>query len=224
MADYLSLDLGSTKPISVPTEVVEVEIDPTVMVDDFSKALSSEIVRLNPRRAEQVGLTEDELINYDRYLLKQRVATVSNSCKDWRLLKNLYIPDWIQFSLSNIGRVLDPERGLEFVPVCNFKLDFTIDDALEVSHKLHYFVDDIRLSLDAMPRSIDGNYDVMSDAIINGYLRSTHKNEHPVFTYVAAFMGFKLKKDNALAALYRTQYDDLQYIATALLHHNIYSA
>lgn len=77
-------------------------------------------------------------------------------------------------------------------------------------------IDDLQIVQDGMPRSSDGNVDVMSTALIAGYVRSLKRVEHVAATYVTAFLGMKLKEEVAMQTLYRVQYDDIEFIATAL--------
>jgi hypothetical protein len=56
----------------------------------------------------------------------------------------------------------------------------------------------------------------MTSALIAGYVRSIEPVGHVISTYVAAFMGLKLREEMSFKVLYRVQYDDLQFIASTL--------
>ena len=56
----------------------------------------------------------------------------------------------------------------------------------------------------------------MTTALIADYVRATKELAHPVTTYLTAFLGLKLREENAFKVLYRVQYDDLSYLAQAL--------
>lgn len=212
---FTTLDLGSGQPISVQQEVIEVEISAENLLGDYALAFVKEAYRVNPLRAEQIELTADELTKYCHYLLFKRVQSVSDECTDFRKLKCLYIPVWIQYNLAMIGEVVIRDKGIKLVPVME-EPEFTFEDALKVSEKVGMFEDDLQIVQDAMPRDRAGNKDVMSTALIAGYVRSLEKVEHVSSTYVTAFLGMKLREEAAFQVLYRVQYDDTAFIASAL--------
>lgn len=216
-APFNSLELGVTKPIAVKQETIYVEISSDNLLVDYGKAFVKEAIRKNPELMTQVNLTEEEVANYCEYLLAQRISFLNDECKDWRKLKALYIPSYIQYVLSMVGEVNIRELGLLIKPSMEPKLQLTFDEALAISDKISFFVDDLQIVKDAMPRSTDGNVDVMSCALINGYVRALQQIQHPASTYVAAFMGMKLKEETAFQVLYRRQYDDVALIQTTLL-------
>lgn len=212
---FTSLDLGSAKPISVPMETIEVKVEGDLF-GNYAIAFVKEAYRKNPLRAEQVKLTAEEVDAYSRFLLTKRIESVNGTCADFRKLKALYIPAWIQYNLAMIGRVVIRDRGITLVPVEESASKMTLEEAIKVSEKIGMFEDDLQIVQDAMPRTEDGDLDVMSTALIAGYMRSLNPVKHVASTYAAAFMGLKLKEEVAFAALYRVQYDDIAYIASAL--------
>lgn len=212
---FTSLDLGSAKPISVPMETIEVKVEGDLF-GNYAKAFVREAYRKNPLRAEQIKITAEEVDAYSRFLLTKRIESVNGTCADFRKLKALYIPVWIQYNLAMIGRVVIRDRGITLMPVEDSVSKMTLEEAIEVSEKIGMFEDDLQIVQDAMPRTEDGDLDVMSTALIAGYMRSLNPVKHVASTYAAAFMGLKLKEEVAFAALYRVQYDDIAYIASAL--------
>lgn len=209
------LDLGSAKPIAVPMETIEVEISSENLLGDYARAFIAEAERVNPRLSQQVNLTANELESYAKFLLHRRVQCVKDECSDFRKLKVLYIPVWIQYNLSMIGEVVVRDKGLRLLPVIDNDV-ITLDEAIAISDRIGQFVDDLQIVQDAMPRTYKGDRDVMTTALIAGYVRSIDKVEHVASTYVTAFLGMKLREEAAFKVLYRVQYDDLQFIATAL--------
>lgn len=215
VVSFDQLDLGSAKPTSVPQQTVEVMMTAELFTE-YAKAFVTEAYRKNPLRAEQVQLTNDEVESYARYLLTKRIECVKGSCSDYRKLKTLVIPVWIQYNLSLIGEVVLRDKGLRFIPVEENSSTMTYEQAASISMKIESFMDDLQIVKDAMPRANTGNVDVMTTALIAGYVRGIEHVTHPIFTYVTAFMGGKLKEEMAWQVLYRVQYDDMAYIATAL--------
>jgi hypothetical protein len=156
------------------------------------------------------------MLQYMKYLLVKRIETVQMNCPEFRKLKVLYIPVWIQYNLSMIGEVNIREKGLKLVPTIADAETISYAEAVAISDKIGAFESDLQIVHDAMPRDITGDVDVMSTAMIDGYVRAIDKVDHVAATYVTAFMGMKLKEEAAFKVLYRVQYDDIDFIATAL--------
>lgn len=214
-SSFSELDLGSVKPTSVPMETIEVKVEGDLF-GDFGKSFVKEAYRKNPLRAEQIKLTSEEVESYARFLLTKRIESINGNCSDFRKLKILAIPAWIQYNLAMIGKVVIRDRGLTLMPCEDEPSKMTLDEAIKISEKISMFEDDLQIVFDAMPRTDGGDLDVMSTALIAGYMRSLNPVKHVAATYAAAFMGLKLKEEMAFAALYRVQYDDIAYIASAL--------
>lgn len=215
-AGFTALDLGTGQPTSVPMEVVEVTISISDLVADFAKSFVDETYRKNTLRAQSVGLTGEEITRYCEYLLSKRIEIVNNNCKDFRVIKVLSMPSFIQYCLSMVGEVVKRDVGLTMKPVLDKPSDMTLDEAIAISKKIDAFSDVLQIVTDAMPRDRHGNDDVMSSALLAGYVRSMKKVDHVASTYVVAFMDMKLRQETAFSALYRVQYDDINYIASAL--------
>lgn len=215
-ASLMQLDLGSAKPTSVPMETIYVEISSENMLGDYAKAFVKEGFRVNPLRMEQINLTTEEVESYSNYLLTKRCEAVAGNCTDFRKLKSLYIPVWIQYTMSLIGVVTMREIGLKMIPVMIEESKMTYEEALQISEKIGMLEDDLQIVRDAMPRQETGDINVMSTAMIAGYVRAIKPVEHVSSTYVTAFLGMKLREEAAMSALYRVQYDDVAFIASAL--------
>lgn len=217
-APFQSLDLGTTKPTSVPQEVIEIQISADNLIGSYGQAFVNETYRVNPLRAEQVNLTAKEVTDYCHYLLVKRVEVINDTCTDYRKLKTLYIPSWIQYCLAMVGQLKLREYGLLITPVIEETDTITFDEAVLISEKIGAFENDLQVVLDAMPRDKAGNKDVMSTAMVADYVRAIKPVEHVAATYVTAFLGMKLKEELAFQVLYRVQYDDIGYVASVLTH------
>lgn len=213
---FMELDLGTSKPTPVTTETIDVIVDSEVMLGKYATAFIREAGRVHASLLDREGLTEEEVSNYCDFLLDQRVACVHDTVTNWRALKTLYIPSWIQFALSTIGRVVIRDRGLIINPIKPERSKLTFDEAKTISDKIGAFIDDLQIVQDAMPRDIDGDADVMTSALIAGYVTSMKPITHVVSSYMAAFLGLKLREEMSFRVLYRVQYDDLNFISQAL--------
>lgn len=219
LESFVELDLNSTKPTSVPMEEVSVLFGVNPLFQDYAKAFIAEAARKNPNLADRVQLTVKEMEDYIAYLLYKRIEYVKDECKDFRRLWNLYIPVWIQYNLRMVGIVTNRRMGIKLIPEYDGIDVISYDEAVLVSEKIGQFIDDLQIVQDAMPRTHEGDDDVMSTALIADYVRSFKEVEHVSATYVSAFLGMRLKQEAALASLYRIQYDDIGFIASALSHH-----
>lgn len=215
-ASFESLDLGTTKPTSIPQEVINVVIATENLTGAYGRAFVAETYRVNPLRAEQVKLTAEEVQSYAHYLMTKRIESVNNNCPDFRKLKVLYIPSWIQYCLTMVGKLVKRDVGLVIMPEMENPSTMTFEEALVISDKIGAFEDDLQIVKDAMPRSFEGNIDVMSTALVADYVRALKPVQHVASTYVTAFLGMKLREEMAFAALYRIQYDDLDYVSSVL--------
>jgi len=216
LGHFQSIDLGATKPTARKNEVVEVVVQPNAVLGNFAKAFVTEAERRNPLTFDRVQLTEQEVEDYVHYLMSRRVESVRQECKDFRKLKILWIPSFVQYALRLVGSVTIYGEGLILTPVMKEMSELTFDQARVISEKIGAFSPELQLVQDAMPRDVQGNVDVMSTALIAGYV-CARKEVHVAATYVCAFMGLKLQQEAAFQVLYRLRYDDLEYIASALV-------
>lgn len=213
---FTDLDLGTSKPTPVPTDIIEVEVDTSVMLGGYAKAFIKEANRVHSSLLEREKLTEEEVLEYCDYLLDQRVKYVNDECNNWRMLKNMYIPSFIQYALTMVGNVLLRDRGIKIVPIKSEHSKLSDEEAKEISDKIGAFIDDLQIVQDAMPRETNGDADVMTSALIAGYVTSMKPVGHVISTYITAFLGLKLKEELTFKVLYRVQYDDLNFIAQTL--------
>jgi len=210
-----NLDFG-TKPTNGKLELIEVQVQPEVMLKDFGKAYASELHRRNPLRADAVNLTEEELTEYFKQILILRVQYIYDNCKLWRQIKQLNIPTWIQYVITQIGQFIDYDFGLKVMPKLDGEIDLNF--LLDVSRRLEAFKSDgVTMHKDAFPRSKDGDKDVMSMALIEGFVYSRTKDAHPITSYVNAFLGMKLVEEQTFKILYRVRYDDIDFIRSMLM-------
>lgn len=214
---FSNLDFGS-KPTTVKLETIDVTINPELIINDFASAYLKELHRRNPEKFEAVKLTEVELQEYFATLIRFRVLSIQpDRWVDWFRAKALYIPVWIQFCMAQVGIVIDRDRGLKFRPVMD-DLEYDMPKMLEISDKLQSFISDgVVLVKDAMPRGDEGDIETMSIALIEGYVMSQTKYSHPISSYVAAFLGFTLKREIDFKMLYRIRYDDVDFVRDMLL-------
>jgi len=213
-SQFRNLDLGTKESSSYPMERVEIRISAENLLGEYARAFVSHVRSEAPLRAKEVKLTQDEMTKYCEFLLQRRVAFVNGTITDYRRLKILAMPPFIQFCLENVGLVRKTEVGLLMVPVYDAEV-ISLEEAMAISDKIAAFEGDITVLFDAMPRSHEGNGEVMSTALIADYVRAQEKVS-PISSYVTAFLGLKLVQENVYACLYRIKYDDIEFIRSAL--------
>jgi hypothetical protein len=208
-------DFGKTNPTSIKTETVNVRISEENLFPEYAKLFVDEARRSNPLKYAQVRLTIEEMESYVRFLIYWRIKYVHNECNIWRKLKILYIPVWIQYAMAMVGEVRMRDLGLIFMPTFDEQV-ISFEEASNISSKVGEFLDELQIVRDAFPRTIEGDPDVMSTAIIEDYVRSIRPVEHVAATYLTAFMGMKLQEELAMKILYRKEYDDIAFIAASI--------
>jgi len=217
-AKYRQIEMFAARPASAEVTLIEVTVGLNSMIGDYANAFVHEAYVRTPLRAEQVGLTVEELNQYLDFLLFQRIECIHLRCTGFRKLKPLLIPAFFQYVLCQIGEVIDSQYGYHILPISADEADpITLARAFEISHKLEGLKDDMALVRDAMPRSTQGNPDVMITAVIADYVRSMKVLEHPISSYVSAFLNLKLQKEAALGVLYRVRYDDVGFIRASMM-------
>lgn len=216
-------------PTPVKQETIQVTLDPSLMVDDFAKAIVREAQRKAPLIFKEQPLDEEHMKQLCRAILKLRVDYVNQEKVDWRKMKLINIPDFIQMSISMVGSVIIKESGIRLIPYyqptadtdtylteVKGKLEVDMTKVIEYSKELEAYSEYLHMSKDAFPRAEEGNIDVMSTALISDYVRGLQRATHPADTYVAAFLGFKLKEETTFQILYRINYDDIDYVKTSV--------
>lgn len=216
-------------------QTVEIMIDPAFMMQDYGEAVIRDLQRRNPVRFDAVSkqIENDELLNpseekssftdimknYVSDLAKIRIQSVQGTCNIWREAKELGIPPYIQFALSLIGSVIDLDNGRKFVPCIESPdLCMSTKQLTRVTDYLRSFTSDgIVLLYDAFPRSKDGDKEAMSYAILDGFIKGQQKTSNPAKSYVAAFLGMKIKQENEFKCLYSVQYDNVDFVKDRLI-------
>jgi hypothetical protein len=215
-------------------QTVEIIVDPAFMMQDYGEAVARDLERRNPIRYKAVdeqvmsdSTLEDLSVEslsqllqiYISDLARIRIQAVNGTCKIWREAKYLAIPPYIQFCLSQIGVVYDIDNGRKMVPCIESPdLAMSTKQLSRVTEYLHAFTSDgITLLYDAFPRDKEGDPETMTYAIIDGFIKGQHKASNPAKSYIAAFLGMKVRQESELRCLYSVQYDNVDYVKDRLL-------
>lgn len=207
----ISDEFTRSRPVS--HETIQVDIAPSTIAEVFSKALVHECQRVRPLSFRDRPLDVDEVCTYIKYLFKMRCEQVNGNTVPWRKLKLLWVPDFVEYVLSLIGKVDFRDYGLKIMPVYKGEVNMTLEEAYQVSEKLaDYMNKPLHLTQNAFSTSEMGDEEVMSCALIADTVHGMRSDCHPNATYMAAFANIQLVKECAFSALYRVKYDDMAII------------
>jgi hypothetical protein len=234
------MNFGTTVTTSDYTDI-QVVIDPDFMMKDYAEAVSHDLSRRNPIRYAAVESQAKALFSdaemytsgkapenvdfqgaLNAYLVdlaRLRIQMINDDCKMWREAKQLAMPAYVQFAISMIGIVRDVDHGRRFVPYMEKSdLTLTVKGLYKVTDLLRAFESDgVVLLFDAFPRLKTGDQDTMSYAIIDSYVKAIDKTSSPAKSYIAVFLGMKLKQESNLKCLYSVRYDNVDYVKDMLI-------
>lgn len=217
--DRFNLDYGS-KSRGIKVEEIKLELMLDEVMEEYAKAYYYELNRHNPNKFEVSDLTEKEVYDYFRGLMAIRIASVGDQgYKFWRQAKELLVPAWIQFVLTQYGILFKPEIGISIIPIVAYEPD--INAMLVTSRKLSSFkADGIFLEKDAIPRAKEGDEDVMMMAVFGSEVRGMMRESEPSPTaqLVVGFVNAKLQEETSVKALYRITYDDTTFIRQMIIN------
>lgn len=210
---FQGLDYG-TRTSAVDTEEIRVVVQPEIILNGWAEAYARELARLNPIKygTKATHVSGNELTAYFNTLLYFRIRQINDERIDcWRQLKSMAIPSWVEYMLTCVGIVYIRDYGLKIVPEMGETKPLSMSEMLEISEKLRMYENDgLVLHIDAMPRSREGDADVMSYTIAGQFIMGM-KICQPLSSYMAAFLGLKIQEDKFMN-LYRVRYDDLEFI------------
>lgn len=190
------------------------------MISNFSIQYACAMQLANPIRYASLDKVPERLHRYLMFLLQTRLDYVNNRRVPWRELKALFVPWWMAYCLTRIGKYLNRNYGFEVVP--DYEPDgadgkYDIQDAHLFSEVLASFKDDgFELVQNAFPSSYEGDPDVMSMVILSSYIHGMKDVTPSVAGYIAGFVDAHLVDETAFKALYRVRYDDLAFIGRML--------
>lgn len=223
-----NFDFGTTVTTS-SMDVIQVTINPELIMFDYADALLHDLQRRNPGRyaAATKQLMADKRIQFaDEYqamhsyvagLCQIRVEAINGNCSNWRKAKALVMTAVLQDALSCVGVITDRAHGFRIVPIMATPVEYDINTMLIVSEFIEMFEDDgIKLFKDAMPRGEEGDVDTMSCIIVGDEVKSMKVDAHPTFSYIAAFLGLKAYAQSD-ERRFDVRYDLFSYIRFMLL-------
>jgi len=198
---------------------VQVYVDPQKVIKRYAEITAERLHRLNPERAKVTALSAEDLYEYYKFLLHSRVSYAGGAKLEYRRIRLLNVPTWMEFALNCVGVVVDRDYGIKFIPKWDeSEKVITLDQAFVTSDKLKFFErDGLPIVNTALSKDPEGDLDTMSFCIVDNTVMGRKPDQHVVKSYVAAFLGHKIIDTIALGWLYRIRYDDVNLIAEALM-------
>lgn len=197
----------------VPTDMRNINVNVSVSngMKQFNHAFVEEARRKNPLMADSVGLTEEELENYENFLLKNRVDIVNMESKNFRQLKRLAMPCFVERALTDVGEVVLRDRALDIHPVFVGEVKIDLSEAIAISNKIEAFYNDLAVVEGAMPADPNGNVEVMTLALIEGWVMGMGDYNDPLVEYICYALGLMMD-ETEFNSLYYMRYDDVKTI------------
>lgn len=219
--DFLTLEVGSGGPSMGELTEIEVMVSVDGLFKTFAANLAEQAFQRAPNEAKEVALTKDEIIEYADYLLSRRIDQVVHGKGGTGKLQDLWYPSFLVHCLQMIGRVVIRNRALLLLPTKEVMIPDNADTFLmakKISLKFETLNWALRTVKGGFPRSIEGNQDVMSVALVVDRVRTIQHVGHVAMTYIGAVMNFTLRKEIAVKLSHPIFYDDVKFLESALLY------
>lgn len=205
--------LNDYKPMSEPTIRVVVNFEPGKMVEDLAHVLMAELIRVAGPVGE-AALADVDVEDIRKYLCtlsflrRARVAGLSTkSIQAYRgFMRNAACPVlWYQV-LIGIGKALDTDYGIEFIPGTSTdeKDLLAPEQMLAISDLMFRFQNNGFKVVAGVPMDEKGELDFMAMAHVEETVLSYRKS-HPVYGFLASFFASQ-EVSAALGALVRIKY------------------
>lgn len=206
--------------VNVPAEQIIIEV--TFSLDSvFEGYVQSMLWKLESdevykgKLQEKVQLTGEEIEYYFAFILQQRVRRCNHQKVNFSFLNDLWVPTFFATAMAMIGRHDEASRGFTFVPKCDDTVKYDESRIMEISQKFYKLNPVLQLVHGAAPRDINGDPEVMTMACVNDYVRGMTQANHPLMTYLSAFLNARVIEEVAFSGLYNMQYDSLARIRHA---------
>lgn len=200
---------------------IEVYVKPSVMLDDYARQLVVSAQFHNPQRFEVKPLDPDQMVQYCRFIVYQRIQQVKGEKIQWYKLKDINVPEFLSQVLPSFGRVDYFEYGRLYMPNMHesFNPTIDIDQALTISGDLEFYKGTLRMHKDAFPRVKDGDFETMNCACDSaGMVLTTISVKSDIAVAHAAFLGFTQPKDSWFLNHLELRADRIDVIKRILLN------
>jgi hypothetical protein len=223
----LSSTLEDAKKMREQVVTVNVEVEPSKLMDSLAEGLLAEILRLVPYQGYKLTeeLSVEDILKYLLTLIWMRVCHVnSETSKAYagyrNLAKRVEVPAIVYQLMICIGEAFDKDFSIRFLP------RYSVDSEMLLSPDELLALSDIMLNLKeigfacvtGLPRTREGELDFMAICHVEEVVKS-YRDSHPVYGFLASF--FAQKELNEVTGLmcrivYGYDSDYQMYIREAL--------
>lgn len=156
---------------------------------DYAEALVDNLNATTLVRGD--GFTTDQMVKYLNTLLYLRILTVNHDHLRHSWLDQVpypTVPAFFAVFLENVGVVRDQTLGIEIVP----EFGGSAEDVLEPQEFKHFSYELARFGkagleyATALPRSVEGSWDLMTMQLIQGEIRNQDGKAHVVYALLAS--------------------------------------
>lgn len=187
------------KNVVAPIDFIQADVDfGSGIIPGYAQTYVSAMNSKLALRGSALQFDESEMSKYLNLLLKLRIDQTSGRAKSDFRARNLKIPALYSIALLHIGKVYDPELGIELVPTYG-KMDcMSVEDAMIYSMSKLSIVEDLGFQLVlGLPKETNGDTNFMYFHSAEEKIVRHDRKAHPSFALLTAF--FRLKQlDNLL--------------------------
>lgn len=133
---------------------------------------------------------EEDFVSYIETLFAIRCTTMVESPKEYsKAIKRVKIPALIYLVMENLGRVEVKDAGLVLVPTWVGKnKKISPEEVDEFSLKMQELEDLGHEMARGLPSSSDGSVDFMMMQLIDGVIKTSMNDSHPVYALIRSFL------------------------------------
>lgn len=182
-------------PIVTPLtwDTVHIPFDePQGTLDDYVQELFAELKMTAVIHGGKLDVTQEQLRNYIRTLIKARVGVVTRTTpwKDERFRRHgaFVIPAFISLYLEKIGLTKDELLGVELVPTFESQEPMKYEDFQKVESILRRFRNYGFEYATVLPRERSGSWDMMVIQTVNDQMVSHNGAQHAVNALLASLV------------------------------------
>jgi hypothetical protein len=195
IASTLQSIFTDSKIVKATTVKVDVNLEPTKLLEAEAKEINRELLRLAPYTgyADVANLESDDILKYLKTLVWMRCHRVQYSrdkaYQPYRnLVKVVEVPVLPYQLLISIGKAYDRSFSIEFNPVYQIASEDLLapEDMLNLSNILRSMRQIGFRSVTGIPEAEEGELDFMAMSHV-GNVVTSYKESHPVYGFMASF-------------------------------------
>lgn len=197
----------SAKVVPSPTDFEEVKVEMLTgedcLIDEFAHLEYEALERAYMYSRNGLPFTEDDFKIYCRLMILQRIQWVVGPKPMFRPEEQIIIPSFLYVVSSNIGKVIDVERGLTFIPYTTWDGNYAeckeMDDKTaamkkkEITQRISKFLQNTPGYEGSLGYKKDkrGELEFMAMQVVSEgehYIAYENAQAHPVYAFIASII------------------------------------